>query len=226
MHVKCKDNESMCGIALDRFGDHAAMCNIGAFISARHAALNDILLHAGREAGFVALREQTVPDLGLRTRSRNGQTIVEEARLDVEFFGHVTAPDKLIDGTIWHPAAPHMIKKAARQIGAAAQHAVATKLRRYPPRNGKLVTPCAMETWGYVDVHLDELLSELAVLATQKQRDRGVHPTRWRSRWRTLLSVHAAMHVSKAILAAIPSSQRPCCCIMDRSPARAEVVSR
>ena len=109
--------------------------------------------------------EQVVPELGARRRKRHGREVVEEARLDVEFFGHPTAPDRLLDGTVRHPAADHVVKEAAMCAGAAAQEGALLKEKRYPPRAGKSVWPCAVETWGFVDPKLDALLSELAVLA-------------------------------------------------------------
>ena len=116
-----------------------------------------------------------------------------------------------MDGTVRHPAAKHNLAKAAEEVGAAARAGVEAKRMRYPPRAGKIVTGCAVETWGYIDSGLDTLLSELAVLAAQRQRDRGVQPTRWRPRWRTLLSISVAMSVAKALLDALPSHVKPCC---------------
>jgi len=59
---------------------------------------------------------------------------------------------------------------------------------------------CAVETYGYVEESFDSLLDELAVLASERQRSRGVLPTRWKMRWRTLLSVRIAMAVAAAVL--------------------------
>ena len=129
----------------------------------------------------------------------------------MELFGHPAAPSLLLDGTVWHPAAKGTIAKAARQIGAAAQAGVDAKLKRYPPRGGKCVTACSVETWGYMHSDLDHLLGELAVLASQKQRDVGQHPSRWLARWRTEISVQIAINVGKALLTAIPPHTRPCC---------------
>ena len=112
-----------------------------------------------------------------------------------------------------HPAAAHVLAKASRELGAAATEGVSLKERRYPPRAGKAVLACAVETWGYADPALDALLAELAVLAAQRQRDRGVQPTRWQAKWRTLISVHLAMAIAKAMLAAISCQVGPCCVI-------------
>ena len=213
IHAPSKAPEQYCEEVLDRYGDHATTCNCGPYISARHAAVNDILAQAGRDAGYAALLEQVVPELGLRKRKRDGRIIFEEARLDVELFGHPTAPDRLLDGTVRHPAARHIVRKAALSVGAAAKDGVETKEKRYPPRAGKSVIPCAVETWGHVDAKLDGLLADLAVLASQRQIDRGVQPTKWLSRWRTQISLQLAMSISKAILMAVPSHVRPCCLV-------------
>ena len=216
MHRQAKDETQVCCESLDVYGDHAVTCNVGPHLSYRHAAINDILKQAGKDAGYAALLEQVVPELGLRRRLRSGVEVLEEARLDVELFGHPYAADRLLDGTVRHPAAEHVLAKAAREVGAAARCGVATKEKRYPTRAGKAVTACAMETWGYIDDGLDALLAELAVLAAQRQKDRGVQPTRWRLRWRTLLSISVAMSCGKAILASLPSHAKPCCVLQLR----------
>ena len=213
MHAPSKDPEKYCDAGLDRFGDHAVTCNIGPHVFARHAAVNELLAQAGREAGYAGLLEQVVPELGLRQRKRDGRIVLEEARLDVDLFGHATAPDRLLDATVRHPAAAHILRKAARMVGAAAAEGVDAKTKRYPPRAGKSVIACAVETWGHVHGDLHALLADLGVLAAQRQRDRGVQPTRWLARWRTQLSIQLALQVSKAILNAYPAHVRPCCVI-------------
>ena len=105
---------------------------------ARHAAINVVLAQAGRDAGYTALLEQVVPVLGLRKRKRDGRIIFEEARLDIEFFGHPTAHDRLLDGTVRHPAAKRIVRRAALYVGAAAADGVETKEKRYPPRGAGL----------------------------------------------------------------------------------------
>ena len=55
----------------------------------------------------------------------------------------------------------------------------------------------------------DNLLGELAVLASNKQRDMGQHPSRWLARWRTEVSLSIAVSVGKALLAAVPPHARP-----------------
>ena len=84
-------------------------------------------------------------------------------------------------------------------------------LRRYPPRGGKRVLACSVETWGYIHSDLDHFLGELAVLASQKQRDKGQHPTRWLSKWRAEISIQIAVSVGKSLVAAVPPGMRPIC---------------
>lgn len=209
-HCKFNEPEKLCGATLDVFGDHAVTCNVGGFVQARHAAVNGILARAGREAGYTALLEQVVPELGRRTRKRNGRIVYEEARLDVELFGHAFLPDLLLDATVRHPGALHILPKAAKAVCAAAHDGVDTKSKRYPPVGGKIVTPCAIETWGRIHSTVGDLLDGLAVHASQRQRDRGVHATNWQRQWRTLLSIHMALAVAKPILATTACAERPC----------------
>ena len=212
-HARSKGPDDKCGEDLDRFGDHAAACQVGPYVAARHSALNAVLAQTGKEAGYAALLEQVVPELGLKKRRRGGQIVQEEAVLDIGLFGHPTAPDRLLDGTVRHPCASHMVRDAATRAGAAAAEGVACKEKRYPTRAGKAVWACAAETWGFIDPGLDRLLKELAVLAAQRQRDRGMVPTRWHARWRTQVSLQMALHLAKALLMAKPAAARPCCCL-------------
>ena len=145
---------------------------------------------------------------------------MEEAVLDVELFGHATAPDRLLDGTVRHPAAGHIIAAAGQELGAAAKEGVACKEGRYPATSGKHVIPCAAETWGYIDGKLDDLLAELSVLASQRQRDRGQLPSRWASRWRTQISLGIAMSVGRALLSAAPTQFKPMCVLRVVHPGR------
>ena len=82
MHALCKDQTVFCGKDLDCYGDHAVMCNTGPYIFARRSRVNNTLAQAGRDAGYAALLEQVVPELGIRKRSRRGGLVVlEEAFL-------------------------------------------------------------------------------------------------------------------------------------------------
>ena len=68
--------------------------------------------------------------------------------MDTKLFGHLTVPDRLLDRTVHHPCATHMVKEAALRAGVAAAAGVACKEKRYLARAVKAVWPCAAETWG------------------------------------------------------------------------------
>ena len=173
----------------------------GAFRITRHAAVNSVLAEGGREAGYTVLEEQVVPEFCTALPGDDGGAPkVQKARLDIELFLHPVAPDRLLDGTVRYPTAAAHRRSAAAQIGAAARAGVADKARRYPPRGGRSVLCCAAETFGYIGSAFDSLLDELAVLAAARQRTRGVKPTRWKERWRTLLSIRIVASVATAIL--------------------------
>ena len=146
-------------------------------------------------------------------KQQGGQLVIEDAFIDVELFGHPHAPDRLSDATVRHPAAKAVLAKAARSRGAAAAEGVKCKEMRYPTSGGKAVIACAIETWGFADGKLEALLEELAVLAAQRQLDRGLAPTKWLRRWKTMLSLGLALDVGKAMLAAMPVHCRPCCAL-------------
>ena len=114
-----------------------------------------------------------------------------------------------------HAAAKHIIRKSSAEHGAAATEGVHDKERRYPATAGRSVIPCALESWGYTDAKVEALLDEFSVLASQRQRDRGLLPSRWRSRWRILLSVGLAMDIGKALLAAMPTHVKPVCALRE-----------
>lgn len=117
-----------------------------------------------------------MPELCNSQLNRNGQREVLEAWLDNELFAHPVARDRLLDGTVWHPAARGTLQGAAREEGHAAELGVAAKQHRFPARQGK-VEPCAAETWGFTDQGFEGILEELASLASARQRTWGVRPT-------------------------------------------------
>ena len=183
MHTRSK-NLGLCNELVDIWGDHAIVCRVGGHWFTRHGGLNQILIQAGRDAGYAVLAEQVVPDMTKINIAFDGSVSFEEARLDLEFFGHPVAPNMLLDGTIRHPAAKSMVRRASVEIGFAAEEGVRAKIKRYPPRNGKEVTACSMETWGRFSETLDATLADLACLASRRQRDRGIQPTKWLDKWR------------------------------------------
>ena len=83
-----------------------------------------------------------------------------------------------------------------------------SKNKRYPPAHGKSVVRCSVETWGRLGGVLDNLLLELHGLAQRRQRDRGISPTNWLLRWRTLISVHLAMGAGRAIFDSVSKEDK------------------
>ena len=208
MHTKCKEQSITCDKSMDVWGDHCVACGIGGHLFTRHGALNHVLGDAGRVAGYTVLMEQVVPELAHVKRNDAGEIVIKEARIDCELFGHAFAPDHLLDGTICHPGNTSSVGAAARDIGHAAEQGAKQKLKRYPPARGKSILPCSMETWGHMGKHLTGLLGDLAGLASRRQRERGVQPTRWLQKWRTQISMSIALHIGRAIIDAIPKSDR------------------
>ena len=210
MHSSCKDNgeKLICGKDCDRFGDHPATCAIGGHFFSRHTALNHVLGQAGRGAGYQVLLEQVVPEFARWKKKKDGVVALEEARVDVELFGHPVAPARYLDGTIRHPASVSAVSKSAEEIGFAAAEGEKVKAKRYPPCNGKEVIACSMETWGCMGESLDALLRDLAVLATNRQRERGIYPTKWCAKWSLQISLNVALHVAKSLLESLPSAEK------------------
>ena len=78
----------------------------------------------------------------------DGTSLIKEARIDVELFGHPYAPDYVLDGTIRHPAAACYVLQAAQQCGFAVEEGVKAKAKRYPPANGKTVLASLLKLGG------------------------------------------------------------------------------
>lgn len=63
---------------------------------------------------------------------------------------------------------------------------------------------CAAETWGFVHVDFNYLLRDLATLASRRQIERGMLPTKWYSRWKLLISLRIPSFVGEAIFDSLP----------------------
>ena len=113
--------------------------------------MNGILAHAGRDAGYAALLELAVPELGLCKRRRRRREVIEAAVLVFELFGHPTAPDRWLEGTVKRPAAGHIIIASAKVPGPTAEEGARRKEDRHKPTAGKSILPCAVEIWGRID---------------------------------------------------------------------------
>ena len=207
-HCKLSVGHAMCKEDLDIYGDHCVTCGIGGHRFTLHGALNQILAEAGRAAGYTALLEQVIPELAQVKVLEDGSTVIKDAILDVELFGHPIAPDLLLDGTIRHPCSVSALLPASRDVGYTAEEGVKVKLKRYPPKHGKAVLACSMETLGHTSRTLDAILVELAGLAGRRQRGRGIQPTKWLQKWRTHVSLVVAMHLGRTIVDALPLSER------------------
>lgn len=139
------------------------------------------------------------------TTTSEGDVKIVEARIDVELFGHPYAADHLLDGTIKHPGCATHVQGASKTIGYTADEGTKVKAKRYPARRGKVVLACAMETWGRTTEGFDALLDDLAMLASRRQRERGIHPTKWKVKWQTQISISLAIHVGRALFDALPN---------------------
>ena len=209
MHGNCKvdlDNlKTPCGKDLDSFGDHAVNCPIGGHFFTRHTVLNDVLAQVGRAAGYQTLIEQVVPDFARWKRKQDGSQSLEEARFDVELFRHPVAPTRYLDGTIRQSITTSAVSRSAQEVGFVAAEGERVKTKRYGACNVKEVIACPMETWGQIGNSMEALLREFAVLASNRQRGRGVQPTKWYMKWMMQISMNVAIHVGKCLLEAVPS---------------------
>ena len=156
--------------------------------------------------------EQVVPAFVRWKKNRSGVVALEEARLGVEFYGHPIAPTRYIDATIKHPACKSLVVSSATCVGHVASEGERAKWKRYPAKSCKEVIPCSMETWGSIGSTFEGLLRDLAVLASRRQRERGMHPTNWYLKWTLQLSLCVALNVGKALLEALPSAERYVLC--------------
>ena len=149
----------------------------------------------------------------------DGSTVLEEAHVDVELFGHPVAPSRYLDGTIRHPAGVSMVGQCSRMVGFAASEGEKAKWKRYSSSNGKEIIPCSMETWGSIGNSLEALLRELSVLASQRQRERGILPTKWFDKWSLQVSMNCARHIGKALLASVSVDEKYSHTLIGRSTA-------
>ena len=169
----------------------------------------DVFLAAGREAGYTSFREQVIPELVSFCTDKAGKKVVHEAILDVELLGNARALPMLLDVTVRHAAIDSIIARSSVEDGVAILEGRRDKARRYPPRLGKRVICCAVETWGRVGNEVSEVLLHLDALAKRRQLERGVAPTRWRQRWGALLSAAVAQGIARAII------QAGCCLVYE-----------
>ena len=169
-HARCAHRSAsgdLCNLPLDSAGDHGICCQRGPFVGARHAGFCTLLAGMCRDAGYSVHEEQ---------RIALWCTPAQDAVIDVEADLHPMDEGLLIDGTIRHPTADHVIVAASKSPGAAIRTAERDKHRRYPDMAGRSVIVAALETFGRYSQDLDDLLGRLAGLASLKQAARGRPP--------------------------------------------------
>ena len=192
-----------CGAASDALGWHALLCKKVPWTCGRHNVLVRILASVVKDAGYVTLVEQHVPQLGFRSRRRAGVEITEAARLDVVTSCHAVAPDMLYDVSVRSAVSGRAIAKgSARRPGVAATLAIHDKDKRYPPRGGVAVTCFAVETGGRFHPTAEEELHRLAGLARDRLVERGIRPGAMVRRWRHQLQAALARSIAAALLSA------------------------
>ena len=86
-HERC-NGEGPCGKSLDIYGDHCIVCGIGGRLFTRHGAVNNVLMEAGRSAGYTVFSEQGTPAFARVKMSEDGTCAMMDGRIDVELFGH------------------------------------------------------------------------------------------------------------------------------------------
>ena len=162
-----------------------------------------VLASIAKEAGYVTLVEQHVPQLGFRRRRCGGVKVNEAARLDVVASCHPVAPDMLYDVSVRNAVSSRALTKgSARNPGVAAELALKDKEARYPARGGIAVFCFAAETGGRLHSAADEELRRLASLARDRSTEAGIRHRVFLRRWRHQLVAALARSVAAALLAA------------------------
>ena len=196
-----------CGKAMDSMGWHSLLCNKGPWTCARHNVVVRILASIAKEAGYVALVEQHVPQLGFRSRRRAGVMVTEAARLDVVCSCHAVAPDRLYDVSVRNAVSSRALAKgSARRPAVAAGLALEDKRARYPAQGGVEVFCFALETAGRFHPAADEELQRLADLARDRLTERGVRPGAMLRRWRHQVQAALFRSIAASLLSAASTS--------------------
>ena len=76
------------------------------------------------------------------------------------------------------------------------------KQTRYPDRDGKHITTCAVEAYGRMGEEFLDLLRTLHTKAQQHDKDSGRHPASWLHRWLKQISFALARSSANALLEA------------------------
>ena len=184
-----------CDAALDSTGDHHVCCSYGPLRIRRHDAYADELANIVNETGAHVRREAYV---------RAFSTQRSEAWLDIWAFGTSQIQDLLIDVTVRHPMVSAYQPHASQTAGVAALRAEALKFERYPEKDGRSIVPFAVETWGRLGEHAENLLQMLGAEATRHARLRGHAATAssFMRRWRAALDAVLQRGVAMSLIAA------------------------
>ena len=184
-----------CGHDRDCWGDHSVCCSYGPLRIKRHDNIADALGDMIEETGAHVRREAFVAAFS---------TLRQEAWLDIWAFAGLQIQDLLVDVTVRHPMVAAYQPAASSQDGVAAIVAEGKKQVRYPPRAGRAVTPFAVETWGRLGPHAEQLLQLLAGEATRYARRRGHSATAgaFLRKWRATLNALLQKSVAKSLRAA------------------------
>lgn len=110
----------------------------------------------------------------------------------------------LIDVTVRHPMVSAYQPHASQTAGVAALRAEALKFERYPEKDGRSIVLFAVETWGRLGEHAENLLQMLGAEATRHVRLRGHAATAssFMRRWRAALDAVLQRGVAMSLIAA------------------------
>jgi hypothetical protein len=180
--------EERCGRKLDEYGDHTLICNCGGGRYRRHGGITKLLTSFAKEAGCRAEEEVTVPEL---LCGEPGTENAVEARLDIHVWATSPWPLELwIDATFRHPWAQRYREDAALYDGAAAATAEADKRDRYGVGiDGVVVTPAALESWGWLSDGLEWVLGCLQARRAALHGLSGQAASTLGRRWRQELGI-------------------------------------
>ena len=110
-----------------------------------------------------------------------------------------------IDVTVRHPAAQHVVKRAAQAAGAAALEGEKAKTRRY----GSSVTTFAVEAFGRLGPQAEAFLRSLDEAAMRLDNLKGWAMRERRQRWAARLSVVVQRSMARQLLEANGTYSRP-----------------
>jgi hypothetical protein len=116
--------EALCGVGLDREGDHSVICSVGPWRLHRHDSLCDVWADILTEIGAYVRREVLVPEMHVRG---------VDAILDIGAYGLIELPDLLADVTVRHPCSDLYLPTSGEITGYAASRGEVAKALRYPP---------------------------------------------------------------------------------------------